>query len=390
MAPAAAGVLGEWQTTLRVVAAFLIFCVVASGTYLVNDVVDAESDRHHPTKRVRPVASGALRPGVALGVGAVLIATAIAAALLVRPWGFAAVVASYAGLSIAYSIRLKREPVMELAVVASCFVLRAVAGGVVAHVPLSNWFLVFTSFAALFIVSGKRCAEHARLGEDRGVHRLVLDQYSESFLKSALTISATVTVASYCLWAFDRTGLLAHAGDRVVWIELTVIPLVLSVLHILRLLDAGHGGEPEQLALRDHVLQGYGVLWLALMGIGLLLGTLERELRIAIADPDGAVHVVGASLTLAVAWCSPGTGACLRMTLKRGPPPLRSDERADVSSSIFEAEPLTARTTSGEHRARRMPKLKFGTMAIKGTCLTLFFSRGASPPTARFGSVRFG
>ena len=101
------------------------------------------------------------------------------------------------------------------------------------------------------------------------MHRSVLDQYSESFLKSTLTISATVTVASYCLWAFDRTGLLAHAGDRVVWIELTVIPLVLSVLHILRLLDAGHGGEPEQLALRDHVLQGYGVLWLALMGIGL-------------------------------------------------------------------------------------------------------------------------
>jgi decaprenyl-phosphate phosphoribosyltransferase len=250
-------------------AAFLIFCVVASGTYLVNDVVDAESDRHHPIKRVRPVASGALRPVVALGVGTALIATAIVAALLVRPWGFAAVMACYAGLSIAYSVRLKREPVMEMAVVASCFVLRAVAGGAVARVPLSNWFLVFTSFAALFIVSGKRCAEHARLGDDRGVHRLVLNEYSESFLKSTVTISATVTVASYCLWAFDRTGLLAHAGDRVVWIELTVIPLVLSVLHILRLLDAGNGGEPEQLALRDHVLQGYGVLWLGLMGIGL-------------------------------------------------------------------------------------------------------------------------
>ena len=269
MAPAAAGVLGEWHTALRVIAAFMIFCLVASGTYLVNDVVDAESDRHHPIKRVRPVASGALRPAVALGAGTALIASAIVAALLVRPWGFAVVVASYAGLSIAYSIRLKREPVMEMAVVASCFVLRAVAGGVVARVPLSNWFLVFTSFAALFIVSGKRCAEHARLGDDRGVHRLVLNEYSESFLKSTVTISATVTVASYCLWAFDRTGLLAHAGDRVVWIELTVIPLVLSVLHILRLLDAGRGGEPEQLALGDHVLQGYGVLWLGLMGIGL-------------------------------------------------------------------------------------------------------------------------
>ena len=269
MAPAAAGVLGEWHTTLRVLAAFSIFCVLASGTYLVNDVVDAESDRNHPVKWHRPVASGALRPGVALGVGIVLIAWAVALAILVGPWGFAAVAAAYAGLSIAYSVRLKQEPIIELAAVASCFVLRAVAGGVVAGVPLSSWFLVFTSFASLFIVTGKRCAEHARLGSERGTHREVLDQYSQSFLKSILTISATVTLASYCLWAFERTGFLAHAGNRAVWIELTVIPVVLSVLHIFRLLDDGQGGEPEELALHDHLLQGYGAMWVMLMGIGL-------------------------------------------------------------------------------------------------------------------------
>ncbi len=269
MAPAAAGVLGEWHTTLRVVAAFSIFCVVASGTYLVNDVVDAESDRSHPVKSFRPVASGALRPGIALGVGSALIATALGLAILLGPWGFAVVVAAYAGLSIAYSLRLKREPVIELAVVASCFVLRAIAGGVVARVPLTNWFLVFTSFAALFIVTGKRYAEHTRLGSERGVHRVVLDQYTQSFLKSTLTISATVTLASYCLWAFERTGFFAHAGNKTVWIELTVVPVVLSVLHILRLLDDGHGGEPEQLALRDHMLQAYGVIWLILVCIGL-------------------------------------------------------------------------------------------------------------------------
>ena len=269
MAPAAAGVLGEWHTTLRVLAAFLIFCLVASGTYLVNDVIDAGADRYHPVKRHRPVASGALRPRTAATAGAALLATAIGLGILIGPWGFAFVVASYAGLSVAYSIRLKREPVMELAVVAACFVLRAVAGGVVVSVPLSNWFLVFTSFAALFIVTGKRYAEFVHLESKQGMHRPVLDQYSDSFLKSTLTISATVTVASYCLWAFARTGLLAHAGDHVVWIELTVIPLVLSVLHILRLLDAGHGGEPEKLALRDHVLHGYGVLWLAFMVMGL-------------------------------------------------------------------------------------------------------------------------
>jgi decaprenyl-phosphate phosphoribosyltransferase len=268
-APAAAGVLGHGTTTLRLVGAFLVFCAAASGNYLINDVIDAESDRYHPWKRNRPVASGELAPRIALVTGVVLIVASLAAAMLIGPWGFAVVVASYVVLSVAYSLRLKREPVMELAVVASGFVLRAVAGGVVAHVYLSSWFLVFTSFSALFVVTGKRSAEYARLGQDRGSHRSVLDEYTQSFLKSTLTIAASVTVASYCLWAFDRTGLLAHSGRDVVWIELTIVPLVLSVLHILRVLDAGDGGEPEHMVFKDHILQGYGLLWVALMAIGL-------------------------------------------------------------------------------------------------------------------------
>ncbi|HXY28069.1 MAG TPA: decaprenyl-phosphate phosphoribosyltransferase [Acidimicrobiales bacterium] len=269
MAPAAAGVLGHWHVTVRVIGAFAVFCLVASGTYLVNDVVDAAADRHHPLKRHRPVASGALQPALAVGTGLALVALAIAGALVIGPWGFALIIIAYVAVNAAYTVRLKEEPVIELAVVASCYVLRAVAGGVVAHVPLSNWFLLFTSFAALFVVTGKRYAEHARLGHDRGVHRPVLDEYTDSFLRSTLILSATVTVASYCLWAFDRTGLLSHAGHHVVWVELTVIPAVLAVLHILRLLDAGKGGEPEHLALHDHVLQGYALGWLALMAIGL-------------------------------------------------------------------------------------------------------------------------
>jgi decaprenyl-phosphate phosphoribosyltransferase len=268
-APAAASVLGHWSVLWRVVAAFFIFCAAASGHYLINDVLDAEQDRHHPTKRGRPVASGELPATVATGAGIALIVVGLVGAALLGPWGFVLVVASYLALTISYSLWLKRQPVMELAVVASGFVLRAVAGGVVAHVYLSTWFLVFTSFAALFVVTGKRYAEHARLGEDRGFHRSVLDEYTESFLRSTLTICASVTVATYCLWAFDRTGLLAHGGHHQVWIELTVVPLVLTVLHIFRLLDAGKGGEPERLALHDHVLQGYGLMWVACMAIGL-------------------------------------------------------------------------------------------------------------------------
>ena len=172
-------------------------------------------------------------------------------------------------MSIAYSIRLKREPVIELAVVAAGFVLRAVAGGVAAHVPLSNWFLVFTSFAALFVVTGKRCAEFPASGQRPGRPPAGPGQYTESFLRSTLTISATVTVTAYCLWAFDRTGLLAHAGHDVVWIELTVVPLVLAVLHILRLLDAGRAANPSSWPCTTTSSRATALLWIALCCIGL-------------------------------------------------------------------------------------------------------------------------
>jgi decaprenyl-phosphate phosphoribosyltransferase len=206
-APAAAGVLGHWQTSLRLIVAFAAFCFAASGTYLLNDVVDAPSDRRHPVKRLRPVASGALNPVVALGVGVGLLAAAIAVAGLLGPWSFALVIAVYITVNVAYSLRLKREPVVELAIVASGFVLRAVGGGVVARVPMTNWFLVFVSFGALFVITGKRAAEYMRLGDERGEHRPVLALYTESFLRSTLVLAATVTVAAYCLWAFDRSGL---------------------------------------------------------------------------------------------------------------------------------------------------------------------------------------
>ena len=248
-----------------------MFCLVASGTYLVNDVIDADvrpaPPGEAPTARwpaAAPALDRARRRGEPHRARARRRRRCSARGAW-RSWSGA-----YAALNVAYSLRLKQEPVVELAVVASAFVLRAVAGGVVADVRLSNWFLVFTSFAALFVVTGKRTAEYARASaHDRGAHRAVLDEYSESFLKSTLTISATVSVAVVLPLGLRPDRLAGARRAQAVWIELTVIPLVLAVLHILRLVDAGKGGEPEQLALRDHVLQGYALSWLALMGIGL-------------------------------------------------------------------------------------------------------------------------
>jgi decaprenyl-phosphate phosphoribosyltransferase len=267
VAPLAAGVLGRRADMLHALAAFAIFCGVSSGTYLVNDAADAEADRRHPQKRHRPIAAGALSGRIAVGVGAMLIVGAVAAACLVTGWELGLVVGTYALISVAYTLWLKRQPVIELAAVASGFVLRAIAGGVSTHVALSNWFLVVTSFGALFVVTGKRAAE--LIGRGSGAeHRPVLDQYTPSFLRSTLTLTASVTVTSYCLWAFERTGLESRA-HHLVSIELTVVPIILGMLYVFWLLDAGRGGAPEELALHDHFLQVLGIAWLALFSVGL-------------------------------------------------------------------------------------------------------------------------
>jgi decaprenyl-phosphate phosphoribosyltransferase len=270
VAPAAAGVLHLPHQALVAVGTFVVFCTAASGTYLLNDCHDAELDRHHPVKRERPVASGALPVRVAATSGTLLVLVAGAAGWLVAGWSLTVVITSYAAATMAYSRWLKRVPVVEMAIVAAGFVLRAVAGGVATHVPLSSWFLVVTSFGALFVTAGKRMAEHARLGEDRAQHRSVLREYDASFLRSTVTLSATVTVTAYCLWALDHSnGLVARAGPRATWIGLTVAPVVVGVLVVLRLLDAGEGGAPEHLFAHDRLLQVLGLVWAALFAVGL-------------------------------------------------------------------------------------------------------------------------
>ncbi len=269
VAPASAGVINQRVDLLHSLAAFGIFCAAASGTYLVNDVADVQNDRRHPEKRHRPIADGSVSPTLAIVVAIGLMTGAIVTSWYVARWALVVVMGTYLVISTAYTFRLKREPVIELATVASGFLLRGVAGGVATHVPLSSWFLAVASFGALFVVTGKRLGEHLRLGERRGEHREVLTLYTASFLRSALTLTASVTVTAYCLWAFERVGLLSHASHHFVWIQLSVIPVIVGTLCMLRLVDAGLVDAPEELVFRDHVLQGLAALWIALFSIGI-------------------------------------------------------------------------------------------------------------------------
>jgi decaprenyl-phosphate phosphoribosyltransferase len=269
VAPASAGVIDHRIDLLHALAAFGIFCAAASGTYLFNDLADAKADRNHPQKRYRPIARGTISPALAIVVAVVLMTVAMTTSWYVARWDLVVVMGIYLLISTTYTLWLKREPVIELAAVASGFLLRGIAGGVATHVPLSSWFLAVASFGALFVVIGKRLGEYLRLGEARGEHRAALALYTASFLRSALTLTASVTVTAYCLWAFDKAGLLSHASHHFVWIQLSVIPVILGILYMLRLVDAGLVDAPEELVFHDHVLQGLGALWIALFAIGI-------------------------------------------------------------------------------------------------------------------------
>jgi decaprenyl-phosphate phosphoribosyltransferase len=270
VAPAAAGNLGHASTVGHAAAAFAVFSAVASGMYLLNDVLDAEADRHHPEKRHRPVAAGAIGVAQALAMGAFLVVGGLVASWFVAGWRMTVVMAVYIAISTAYSAWVKYLAVVELASVASGFVIRAIAGGVATHVPLSEWFLAVTSFVAMFIVTGKRFAEYRRLGDGREAHRKVLRDYTATFLQSTLTLTATGAVTAYCLWAFDRTGLAQTApSHHALWTQLTVVPFSIAVLHVLRVLDGGGGSAPEELALHDRWLQVLGAIWVLFFLVGI-------------------------------------------------------------------------------------------------------------------------
>lgn len=264
VAPAAAGVLAHRRPLADSGAAFVLFCLAASGTYCINDVLDRGADRMHPTKRFRPVASGVVPVPVAVATGVVLLAMATGASAAIGRPKLAIVLAAYVGTTLVYSAWLKHEAVVDLGAVAAGFVLRAIAGGVAAAVPLSNWFLIVACFGSLFMVTGKREAEVMTLGESRGEHRATLGEYTPSFLRYVRSVSSGVAMTAYCLWAFEK----AHGAAGAIWYELSIVPFVMAILRYGLLIDAGKGGAPEDVVLGDRRLQVLGLCLAVLFAAG--------------------------------------------------------------------------------------------------------------------------
>jgi decaprenyl-phosphate phosphoribosyltransferase len=262
-APLAAGDLGDPGVLGPTVLAFLAFCAASSTTYLVNDCADIEADRLHPRKRTRPIAAGELRVRAALTGAAVLLLVAVALAALTR-WEFVLLVVAYVALTLAYSVWLKHEPVLDLATVGAGFLMRAVGGGLAAAIPISDWFLMVAGFGSLFIVAGKRYSELHTLGSEAGTRRSLV-RYTDSYLRFVWSIAAAVTITAYCLWAFENAS-----ETGIPWHTLSILPFVVGLLRYAVDIDAGKAAEPEDIVWGDRLLQGIGIVWAVVLSLGVL------------------------------------------------------------------------------------------------------------------------
>jgi decaprenyl-phosphate phosphoribosyltransferase len=253
------------QMLTQVALAFVVFSLAASAVYLVNDVRDVDADREHPTKRFRPIAAGVVPEWLAYALAVVLAVAALGISWVVTP-NLALVTAVYLGMQLAYCFGLKHQAVLDICIVSSAYLLRAIAGGVATNIPLSQWFLLSAAFASLFMVAGKRYAE-LQLAERTGAAiRKSLESYTSTYLRFVWTMSATAVVMCYGLWAFERDH---HSGS---WYAVSLVPFTIAILRYAVDVDGGLAGEPEDIALRDRVLQLLFVAWIATIGAAVAFG----------------------------------------------------------------------------------------------------------------------
>ena len=258
-APAAAGTLLAPSVAVAALWAVLSFVLASAGTYFINDARDAAADRAHPVKHRRPVAAGIIGERTAYGVGLVLATTSLLVALMAG-WALVAVMATYLATTTAYSRWLKHQPIMDILIVASGFVLRAVAGAVATATALSSWFLLVALFGSLFIVTAKRSAEHDDFVVT-GVGRATVQGYPATWLQQVLTLSLAGTVLAYATWALQYIG----TDVSLPLLAVSVLPFLAVMLRYSLLVSLGEGEAPEDL-VTDRFLLLAGSVWGVMVG----------------------------------------------------------------------------------------------------------------------------
>lgn len=231
------------ETILATLLGFILFSLVAGCVYILNDFVDRDRDRQHPVKKYRPMASGQVNPSHALMFGIILLIFSVGTAFMMNPL-FGVLCIVYFLLNVSYSFVLKHLVILDMMTIAAGFVLRAIAGGVLIHVPFTPWFLICTMLLSLFLAIGKRRNELTLLEGNTGSHRKVLDNYSITLLDQFNTIVTTATIISYSLFTFT--------SDRTIHLMWTIPLVIYGMFRYLYLIHMkNQGGSPDRVLFED-------------------------------------------------------------------------------------------------------------------------------------------
>lgn len=236
---------------LNTLAGFFLFCLSSSIVYLVNDIADIEADRQHPVKKKRPLPSGQLPVNLAWGAAATLLVITLPLAYWLAP-SFAAVLATYLVINLAYSKWLKHVPILDVFIIAAGFVLRVEAGVALIVVErFSPWLYVVTTLGSLYLGFGKRRAEMTLLALGAGSHRKVLEGYSIPLLDQYITIVSGATILSYALYTFSAPNLPANHS------MMLTIPFVAYIIfrYLYLIQMTQNAGAPDEVLLTDRPIQ---------------------------------------------------------------------------------------------------------------------------------------
>ena len=260
--------LTDASASLRAAIAFLLFCATSGAVYIVNDLFDVERDRRHPTKSRRPIASGALGMVPALVAVAVLLSASLVIGFVLSP-PFGAILLIYSALNLAYSMWLKEVVILDVMVIAAGFVLRAVGGGLVIDVAVSQWLIMCTILLSLFLAFCKRRQELETL-QQAHEHRTILKEYSVSFIDQMINVVTASTVVCYLLYTMSpEVEQRLHTRH----LYLTVPFVLYGIFRYLYLVHRhGRGASPTQALLTDRPL---------LLCVGLWAGTVVVLLYVA-------------------------------------------------------------------------------------------------------------
>lgn len=239
---------------------FASFCLGSSASYVLNDILDREQDRHHPRKRQRPIAAGRVSPGAAAVVALICLAVSLLLAARVSPV-FLWLLMAYLVISCCYSFKLKELPLVDLFCIASGFLLRLQAGGEAFGIAISDWLFLSVFLLAVFLATGKRLGEKQSLGEKAGGHRKALLSYPEGFLQGAMYMTGGAVLVTYTQYVIVR-----HA------MVYTVPLCCFGLMRFIMRVQSGQGGDPTESLLKDGPLFIVGLLWAAMIGWGVYAG----------------------------------------------------------------------------------------------------------------------